>query len=1208
MSKKIGELLHFEKIKDVIDIDVLSDKKNMVEKYVITPTMEDQLVALLKNINDSTHKAAQIIGGYGSGKSHLLAFLISILADRELRGSIQNELVRRAADELSRDFAVIYWELQPNDNELSEYFYDKIGVQLEKHYGIKLELPETRVPDHKQNILTILDQVKADHPTRGLVVVVDEISDFLKQKSKEKINRDVQFLRVLGQAAQSCDFMFIGAMQEHVFSNPKYVDEAESIGRVSERFEVITIRREDIKRVISRRVLNKTTEQRLELERLFEQHLEYFPNLRTGLDEYISLFPLHPYVIQIFSELPYFEKRGIIQFTVDEVGKILEREFPHLITYDLIYDEIYSRHTIKNLEGVAPVVNAVDTLDSKIDLLEHRHQETARHLIKALAVLKLYGKSTSNGATVEELANSLLLLPENKMLEAADEIELVLNNLRQVTDGQFINRSSEGYYYLDLDLTIDYDQVIARRASNLPENAMDDEIISILKEQLGLGEAESGNSYPDSCRWPGRHSFREGRFIYETGKGETAAREGDYQFIFLSPFCEEQRYQALQDCLLFSGSFDAETLALLRQTAAARALVREDYNRSIMENRYAKLRPRFIEKMIGAYLETGLVRTDTMKRSVKSLISREFGNFDELFSEIKPRLLEELFNKRYPQHPRFTQQITRDNIEGEFNAALREILQKNGVQTLFAGARSVLNALELTDAEGNLSTIRSLASREIIKIARNNPGANVNVADLLQRFSGGPYGYAPLMTAFVIVMLTYNGEISLRAAGGKVISSSEVRDVFGTGLQAFENIRYLALESEISPEPLIKLFTALGIGPDQTGKLRATGKRGEAVQAFRTRYLELQEHLDYVRQKFENISLHHGEIIDVSALKERHEILDDLPLDELALVKTPADLRKIIYPGEKIQGISEACRVLQQLYDFYNRFFKEISAAVGYALEVKRILEEHPGIFQVEGLKGLLEESFASLSDTGRLLEPGQLNPLLGKLQQIRQKYSAAYYHAHKAYVGDATTWQRIADFTRDDPYRSLQMLKHVALLNRLPFSQVENDIAALNTLRCTDFRVGLLENRVTCPRCQFPLAFEGKSVDARISELEDRVAEIYAAWEANILVELNNYRDNLQYLGEDEASLIGQVLQQGRLEGLVSEQLIAALNNLFKELELVELDPENLLERLFSGGQVIDYYTLERRLNEYKQQLIAGRDLDKVRIKLIIPAKNLGL
>jgi len=1204
MSKRISNLINFEIIKDVIDIDVLSDKRDMVEKYVITPTMEDHLISLLKNIDNSTHKAVQIIGGYGSGKSHLLAFIISILADRELRGSIQNEKVHQAATDLSRDYAVVYWELQPNDNELSEYFYDKVALQLAEHYGIEIKLPEARVTDHKQNILAILDQVKKAHPTRGLVVVVDEISDFLKQKSKEKINRDVQFMRILGQVAQSCDFMFIGAMQEHVFSNPKYVDEAESIGRVAERFDVITIRREDIKRVISRRVLNKTPEQRLELEKLFGRHLEYFPNLRTGLDEYISLFPLHPYVIQIFSELPYFEKRGIIQFTVDEVGKILDHEFPYLITYDLIYDEIYSRHTIKNLEGVAPVVNAVETLDSKIDLLEQRHQETARHLIKALAVLKLYGKSTSNGATIEELSNTLLLLPENKMLEAADEIELVLNSLRQVTDGQFINRNSEGYYFLDLDLTIDYDQIIARRAGNLPENALDDEIIAILNKQLGLGEPESGYSYPDNCRWPARHSYREGRFIYETGKGETAVLEGDYQLVFISPFCEKQRYEASPSCLLFSGSFDEEALLLLRQTAAARMLIKEDYNRSVMENRYAKLRPRFVEKMIKAYLETGLVRTDLMKKSVKSLISREFSNFDELFSEIKPRLLEEIFEKRYPQHPCFTRQITRDNIVGEFNAALREILQKNGVQALFANAKSVLSALELIDADGNLSTVGSKVAREIIKIAGKNQGANVDVPRLLQRFSVEPYGYAPLMTAFVIVMLTYNGEISLRAAGGKVVSSSEVREVFSTGLEAFENIRYLALESEISPEPLIKLFTALGIGTDLIGKLRAIGKRGEAVQGFRTRYLELREHLDYVRQKHENILLHHGEIIDIAGLKERHEVLERLPLDEFAKVKTPADLRKIIYADEEIQAIGDACRVLQRLYKFYSRFFEEISTAVDYALEVQRILEDYPGIFQVEGLKGLLEESFAALSDTVRLLELGHLNPLLGKLQQVRQKYSAAYYHAHRAYVGDAATWQRLTELTQGDIYRSLRLLKHIALVNKSPFGKLENDIVSLNTLRCPDFRVELLENRVTCPRCQFPHGFSGRSIDNQIADLEERVAAICTSWEADIMNELGNYRDNLQYLSDDEAALIRQVFLKGNLEGLVSERLVIALNNLFSELELVELDPGNLLEQLFAGCQVIDYYTLERRLAEYKQQLTAGRDLDKVRIKLSSPIK----
>jgi hypothetical protein len=60
--------------------------------------------------------------------------------------------------------------------------------------------------------------------------------------------------------------MFVGAMQEHIFSNPKYVDEAESFGKVSERFHLLTISREDIKKVISKRVLDKNAKQRLELE------------------------------------------------------------------------------------------------------------------------------------------------------------------------------------------------------------------------------------------------------------------------------------------------------------------------------------------------------------------------------------------------------------------------------------------------------------------------------------------------------------------------------------------------------------------------------------------------------------------------------------------------------------------------------------------------------------------------------------------------------------------------------------------------------------------------------------------------------------------------------------------------------------------------------------------------------------------------------
>ncbi len=186
--------------------------------------------------------------------------------------------------------------------------------------------------------------------------------------------------------------MFIGAMQEHIFTNPKYVDEAESFGRVSERFQIITIKREDIKRVISQRVLHKSKKQRIELESSFSSYAKYYDMVKANIDDYIDLFPIHPYVIQIFSELPYFEKRGVIQFTMQEVEEILNRDFPYLITFDKIFDEIASKHTVKHLENVSPIVEAVTTLDTKIDLLDERDKDSARKLIKALAILKLLGK------------------------------------------------------------------------------------------------------------------------------------------------------------------------------------------------------------------------------------------------------------------------------------------------------------------------------------------------------------------------------------------------------------------------------------------------------------------------------------------------------------------------------------------------------------------------------------------------------------------------------------------------------------------------------------------------------------------------------------------------------------------------------------------------------------------------------------------------
>lgn len=1200
---KICDLVNFEKIKDVIDIDALGDeetKKGLVEKYLISSAIEDHLVDLCNDFTSDTHKAAQIIGGYGSGKSHLLGLLISILSDTNLGQYIQNENVRNAAKKINREFIVVHWELQPNDVELSEYFYDAIEQQLSENYGIDYQFKTDGVVDHKKNILDLLYEIKKGQPTRGLVVVVDEISDFLKQKTKEKITRDIQFLRVLGQAAQECDFTFIGAMQEHIFTNPKYIDEAESFGRVSERFQIITIKREDIKRVIAKRVVGKSPEQRLELENLFSEYEKYYPTIRNNLDDYINLYPVHPYVIQIFSELPYFEKRGAIQFTMQEVESILGEDFPFLITYDRIFDEINSKHTVKHLDSVSPVVDAVQTLDSKIDLLDARHQNTARKLVKALAILKLYGKSTNNGATVQELANTLLLLPQNQIMEATDEVELVLTNLRKATDGQFISRSKDGYYFLDLESKVDYEQVIERKTDNLSEDAPDHEILEILKDQLMLEANGTSSSFADTCRWNSRRSFREGQFIYENGKGNIVHKTGDYQIVFASPFCVNKRYRPAQDCVVVEGTLSAETQKVLMSLAAARALINDNYQRSIIQKYQVKLRRQFTEMMVSDYLKFGTIDVGSGKKKITSLISREFSNFEELFSEIKPDLFDDYFDKKYPNHPRFGQQITRDNIKGEFSRIFTNLATRSGTQTaLISNTASLLDAMDLVDERGNLSTGNSNVAQSIIKDAKENAGQNVAVQGFVDTFAESPYGFDPVMTRFVLAVLTFNGEISLKARGGKTITSSDVEDVFKSGFDAFESIPYLTLESEFDIQPVISLFTVLGISGDSSRKLRSSSKRSEAIQAFRMKYLEINDMVTIVNRKIESLSLSTWNLLDVESLREKHELLKEIPIGIFDKVHTPNDLKKIVFDDEQINRIADGVSLLHKLNAFYGVYSSDIEREAGYVIEVKRILEEYPEIFITDTLPEEIEDAFALMKNPDLVIEPDGYNQLRGKLQQIMRKYRPIYYQAHEIYVGGKVDWSCLSEVSSGEIYQKLRMLKSVEILNRVRFNKIEDELSSLSRLRCTGLKTDILEKKVQCPNCSFPNGLKVWDIGTRIGAIETEVSSIYTDWEETVLAEVGNYRDNVGFLSPEEQSAVNELIQNGRLPDQITGTLVIALNNLFKELEMVEITPEQFVESVFGSTTVMDYATFKGRLDEWKQSLIAGKDLDKTRITL---------
>lgn len=179
-----------------------------------------------------THKSIQIIGGYGSGKSHLLAWIVSLLENKELANEINNEDVRvKFKEVLNRDFAVVQFELQPGASPLSDFFFDRVEQQLEDKYGIKIPVRDpSRPDDFKRDIKDIVNKVKEKEQTMGFVVVIDEISDFLKQKTKQQINRDIQFLRILDRYPKLWIFYSSGLCRKMFFQIPNMLMKRKVLG------------------------------------------------------------------------------------------------------------------------------------------------------------------------------------------------------------------------------------------------------------------------------------------------------------------------------------------------------------------------------------------------------------------------------------------------------------------------------------------------------------------------------------------------------------------------------------------------------------------------------------------------------------------------------------------------------------------------------------------------------------------------------------------------------------------------------------------------------------------------------------------------------------------------------------------------------------------------------------------------------------------
>jgi len=1220
----IGHLFDFQQIKDVVDIDAdldaIDKRAEVVTSYVISESLEDQIVEFFNNLEHPKHKANTVIGNYGSGKSHLIGFLISLVEDPNLAESLKNDRIKNAVDQLSRKFFSVQFELQAGQVGLKQWFYGKIKQQLKAKYSIDIPVFDPLKDfDDKDNIKTILSIIKKKDASIGLLVVIDEISDFLSSKQQQEMKADLQFLRVLGQVCQDQDLMFVGSMQEDVFTSNKFKNVASELGRIGERFQNIIIHKEDIKKVIANRIVAKNSEQRHNLETKLAPYAEKITDVGTNMHEYIDLFPLTPFLLELFGDLPYFEKRGVIQFAMSEIKYLLNEDFPYFITFEKIYDILENNPNRRNLEEIYKITRVMAILIQKINLLEPKFQEDAIKVVKGLAVYSLWNQR-EKGATAQELANNLMLLPQKKLYSAADNISLIIKKILDVTDGEHIKAIKDESTGLQSFRFVteggpDPEQKIAQKASSVSDSQVEFELMNQLADILELERIDGqADVFHDECEWRSVKSFRTGYVVLVKEKSQfTNIPPRDYAVAFLSPFVKNFKESFATNQLTIKFNITRlENVELLKEIVAIKELRDNNFQKPLMSK---KLEQRINGYRQGATDITGLkyrlrkliintaeCHLNGNKVSIKTILGRELNNVPQIIDKLKTAVFDDLFNKAYPQHPKYSIQLSASNIVSSLSQVASD-LTKGNFNNLSRSTTLFLQNIDLLDTQGYPDISKSQITNKLLDVLKANKKKVTDIEkELVQPLCASDYGIEPPIIHFHLVLLTVLGKIFLQIKGGDKIDINNVGQKLKS-LAAFETITYARIQEDYSYDFAARLLNTLGLNGN---KITLEKERLNAFKEYKEKILSIITDVKNLEQQINTLSQRQTLHLELDAVKKDFtsiQVIDWQSMD----INNHTQFNTLEHLSPELNKISIALLELKNITDALTEYQDTIHDAIQYMNNAVDVLDKNQQLVvdkqKLNSLKDFQADVGLLCLDFAKFKDRSQRNPIKGKIQQFKKSYIYDFYFpSHEKYVGGKVDWSSLNSYADNPAFQKLNFLKNLTCISETAFRKMVLSWNDLEQYKCSCHDLtDILENNFLCQLCFFPkqdIKYNEKL--AILTKMDDDIDALLASYQKTIVKEVRSYRDNIQFLDSvAHQKLVQGIIDTKKLPVDISQQTVTIINKLFKEIEVVEVGQQQIMDTLFPSQEMTTLEDLHKRFLALEADLKKGKQENEVRIKL---------
>jgi Family of unknown function (DUF6079) len=360
MPPRIADLVEVTAADTVVRLDGAPGR---LDELVLTGDVTNSLTAVLEAAGGASGAGFLLVGHFGSGKSHFLAALAELLADpgraRPLRGwdGHARELALAARPSLPVTVPLVEYRAEAN---LEDVTWRRAWRALDRE-------PPALGSDRAAAWADLLAAVRAGG-SAGLLLLVDELSEFLRAKRGPALTEDLRFLQFLGEWARQGPVLVVAALQESL-EEVASVSERE-LARIRDRYPVrLGLSMRHVEDLVRGRLVPLRPGAEAELERVHRRLLATQPGWRVTPERFHACYPLHPDTLTLLDGLRFLlsQQRGAVDFICRQlrgdpaagIAAWRERPAADLLCPDRVYDHFEGRlrervETARLAETVVP--------------------------------------------------------------------------------------------------------------------------------------------------------------------------------------------------------------------------------------------------------------------------------------------------------------------------------------------------------------------------------------------------------------------------------------------------------------------------------------------------------------------------------------------------------------------------------------------------------------------------------------------------------------------------------------------------------------------------------------------------------------------------------------------------------------------------------------------------------------------------------------